>query len=122
MPYPSMTISGVPLPPFSTSLDTPHRTLMLDREISPQAIEFINSHATEVMDTTGWKQMVLSQPSLVADAFRALATQQVRRSSEAGGFLEKCSWEKPGLVVYAVCSLWAATSLGPIDQARGGGS
>ena len=46
-------------------------------QLKTQAIDFINSHATEVMDTTGWKQMVLTQPSLVADAFRALATQQV---------------------------------------------
>ena len=28
------------------------------------------------MDTGGWKAMVLGQPHLVADAFRALASQQ----------------------------------------------
>lgn len=41
------------------------------------AIEFINSHATDVMETTGWKQMITRHPHLVAEAFRALATQQV---------------------------------------------
>ena len=46
-------------------------------QLKSQAIDFINSHATEVMDTQGWKHMVNTQPSLVADAFRALATQQV---------------------------------------------
>lgn len=45
-------------------------------QLKSQAIDFINSHATEVMDTQGWKHMVNTQPSLVADAFRALATQQ----------------------------------------------
>jgi len=45
-------------------------------QLKTHAIDFINSHATDVMDTTGWKNMVLSQPHLVADAFRALASQQ----------------------------------------------
>ena len=34
------------------------------------------SHATDVMETQGWKVMVQSQPHLVADAFRAMAMQQ----------------------------------------------
>lgn len=34
------------------------------------------SHAPEVMDTTGWKNMVCSHANLVADAFRALVTSQ----------------------------------------------
>jgi speckle-type POZ protein len=34
------------------------------------------SHATEVMDTAGWKDMVQDHPHLVAEAFRALASQQ----------------------------------------------
>jgi len=43
-----------------------------------QAIEYINNrHATDVMDTPGWKQMVNTNPHLVAEAFRALATQQI---------------------------------------------
>lgn len=37
---------------------------------------FSSSHATEVMDTHGWKEMVLSHSHLVAEAFRALASQQ----------------------------------------------
>eukprot|EP00058_Branchiostoma_floridae_P020752 XP_002606242.1 hypothetical protein BRAFLDRAFT_84017 [Branchiostoma floridae] len=50
------------------------------------AIDFINRcttasklgcfHATDVMDTSGWKSMVRSHPHLVADAFRALASSQ----------------------------------------------
>ncbi|KAK2161622.1 hypothetical protein LSH36_113g04013 [Paralvinella palmiformis] len=46
------------------------------QQLKTHAIDFINSHATDVMETSGWKQMVLSQPHLVADAFRALASQQ----------------------------------------------
>ena len=46
-------------------------------QLKSQAIDFINSHATEVMDTQGWKHMLTQNPTLVADAFRALATQQV---------------------------------------------
>ncbi|XP_070547091.1 speckle-type POZ protein-like [Ptychodera flava] len=40
------------------------------------AIDFINSHAMDVMDTNGWKTMVQNHPHLVADAFRALASAQ----------------------------------------------
>ena len=43
-----------------------------------EAIEYINNrHATDVMETPGWKQMVTSNPHLVAEAFKALATQQI---------------------------------------------
>lgn len=38
---------------------------------------FFSRHATDVMETTGWKQMITRQPHLIAEAFRALATQQV---------------------------------------------
>ena len=42
------------------------------------AIEYINNrHATDVMETPGWKEMVSSNPHLVAEAFKALATQQI---------------------------------------------
>lgn len=34
------------------------------------------SHATDVMETQGWKTLILSHPHLIADAFRALASQQ----------------------------------------------
>lgn len=37
----------------------------------------INRHATDVMDTAGFKSMVNSHPHLIAEAFRALATQQI---------------------------------------------
>lgn len=38
---------------------------------------YVYSHATDVMDTTGWKTMIQSHPHLIAEAFRALATQQI---------------------------------------------
>ena len=42
------------------------------------AIDFINTHhVTDVMETAGWKQMVSSNPHLIAEAFKALATQQI---------------------------------------------
>lgn len=41
-------------------------------------IPFISpiSHATDVMETPGWTHMLQSQPHLVADAFKAMASQQ----------------------------------------------
>ena len=42
------------------------------------AIDFINTHhVTDVMETAGWKQTVSSNPHLIAEAFKALATQQI---------------------------------------------
>ena len=36
-----------------------------------QAIEFINTrHVTDVMETSGWKEMVKSHPHLIAEAFK----------------------------------------------------
>ncbi|RXG73023.1 Protein roadkill [Armadillidium vulgare] len=46
-------------------------------QLKAQAIEYINTHATDVMETVGWKSMIQSHPHLIAEAFRALATQQV---------------------------------------------
>ncbi|ESO94307.1 hypothetical protein LOTGIDRAFT_232540 [Lottia gigantea] len=45
-------------------------------QLKTHAVDFINSHATDVMDTMGWKSMVSTHPHLIADAFRALASQQ----------------------------------------------
>lgn len=45
-------------------------------QLKTHAMDFINAHPADVMDTTGWKTMVLHQPHLVADAFRALASLQ----------------------------------------------
>ena len=36
----------------------------------------VGSHATDVMETPGWRELVQSHPHLVAEAFRALASQQ----------------------------------------------
>jgi len=47
-------------------------------QLKAQAIEFINTrHVTDVMETAGWKQMVVSHPHLIAEAFKALASQQI---------------------------------------------
>ena len=47
-------------------------------QLKAQAIDFINTHhVTDVMETAGWKQMVSSNPHLIAEAFKALATQQI---------------------------------------------
>jgi speckle-type POZ protein len=40
------------------------------------AIDFINSHAEEIMETTGWQSLIKNNPQLVADAFRALVRSQ----------------------------------------------
>lgn len=40
------------------------------------AINFINMHATEVMASDGWDQLVKQHPHLLAEVFKALATQQ----------------------------------------------
>lgn len=41
-----------------------------------QAIEYINLHANEVMETDGWKVLVKEHPQLLELVFKALATQQ----------------------------------------------
>jgi len=47
-------------------------------QLKAQALEFINTrHVTDVMETPGWKQMVSSHPHLIAEAFKALASQQI---------------------------------------------
>ena len=46
-------------------------------QLKAQAIDYINIHATDVMETPAWKAMITSHPHLIAEAFRALATQQV---------------------------------------------
>lgn len=44
--------------------------------LKTQAIEFINLHANEVMETEGWKILVKKHPQLLEEVFKALATQQ----------------------------------------------
>lgn len=66
----------------SLSVDSVSESLVLADlhnadQLKAYSIDFINSHAAEVMDTAGWKIMVQVRPHLVAEAFRALATQQV---------------------------------------------
>uniref|UniRef100_F6UG35 BTB domain-containing protein n=1 Tax=Ciona intestinalis TaxID=7719 RepID=F6UG35_CIOIN len=45
-------------------------------QLKEMAIDFINNHALDVMETSGFNVMVRSHPHLVADAFRALAAIQ----------------------------------------------
>uniref|UniRef100_A0A452FFN5 Speckle type BTB/POZ protein like n=1 Tax=Capra hircus TaxID=9925 RepID=A0A452FFN5_CAPHI len=45
-------------------------------QLKAQAIDFINSQAADIMETSGWKSMIHSHPHLVAEAFRALASAQ----------------------------------------------
>lgn len=44
-------------------------------QLKNQAIEFISTHATEVIETDGWNRMVRENPHLVAEVFKALAHQ-----------------------------------------------
>ncbi|XP_069077633.1 speckle-type POZ protein-like [Pleurodeles waltl] len=45
-------------------------------QLKARAIDYISRHATEIMETVGWKSMIQSHPHLVADAFRALSSVQ----------------------------------------------
>jgi len=42
-----------------------------------QFLFIIYSHAADIMETVGWKNMIATHPHLIAEAFRALATQQI---------------------------------------------
>ncbi|EPQ08953.1 Speckle-type POZ protein [Myotis brandtii] len=45
-------------------------------QLKTQAVDFINYHASDVLETSGWKAMVVSHPHLVAEAYRSLASAQ----------------------------------------------
>ncbi|XP_059547787.1 LOW QUALITY PROTEIN: speckle-type POZ protein-like [Myotis daubentonii] len=45
-------------------------------QLKPQAVDFINSHAEDVLETEGWQAMVGSHPHLVAEMYRSLASAQ----------------------------------------------
>ncbi|CAN7994126.1 unnamed protein product, partial [Ixodes hexagonus] len=67
----------------NVSVETAAELLLLaDRlsadQLKVHVIHFINTgHATDVMETAGWKTMIHRQPHLVVEAFRALTTQQI---------------------------------------------
>ncbi|XP_053435359.1 speckle-type POZ protein-like [Nycticebus coucang] len=44
--------------------------------LKTQAVNFINYHASQVLETYEWKSMVVSHPHLVAEAYRSLASAQ----------------------------------------------
>ncbi|XP_039267485.1 speckle-type POZ protein-like [Styela clava] len=52
-------------------------------QLKEMAIDFINSHAIDVMETAGFNSMVRSHPHLMAVAFRALAAIQSPPSGPA---------------------------------------
>ncbi|CAK6448896.1 unnamed protein product [Pipistrellus nathusii] len=45
-------------------------------QLKTQAVDFINSHAEDVMETEGWQAMVASNPSLVTELYCSLASAQ----------------------------------------------
>ncbi|KAA8585429.1 hypothetical protein FQN60_004123 [Etheostoma spectabile] len=45
-------------------------------QLKTQAVDFINYHAADVMETLSWKSMVISHPHLVAEAYHSLASAQ----------------------------------------------
>ncbi|KAI3359584.1 hypothetical protein L3Q82_013984 [Scortum barcoo] len=45
-------------------------------QLKTQAVDFINNHAADVMETQAWKSMVVSHPHLVAEAYHSLALAQ----------------------------------------------
>ncbi|XP_036282233.1 speckle-type POZ protein-like [Pipistrellus kuhlii] len=47
-------------------------------QLKTQAVDFINSHAEDVMETEGWQEMVASNPSLVTELYCSLASAQGR--------------------------------------------
>ncbi|XP_037708120.1 protein roadkill-like, partial [Drosophila subpulchrella] len=46
-------------------------------QLKAQTLEFISSHASDVVETSGWRNMIDSHLHLVAEAFHALATTQI---------------------------------------------
>ncbi|KAL1787871.1 speckle-type POZ protein [Sigmodon hispidus] len=45
-------------------------------QLKTQAVDFTNSHASDVLETSGWKSMVVSHPHLVTEAYHSLASAQ----------------------------------------------
>ncbi|KAK1336211.1 hypothetical protein QTO34_004015 [Cnephaeus nilssonii] len=45
-------------------------------QLKTQTVDFINSHAEDVLETSGWQAMVASHPHLVAEMYRSLASAQ----------------------------------------------
>ncbi|XP_054580812.1 speckle-type POZ protein-like [Eptesicus fuscus] len=45
-------------------------------QLKTHTVDFINSHAEDVLETSGWQAMVSSHPHLVAEMYRSLASAQ----------------------------------------------
>ncbi|KAG7255721.1 hypothetical protein CRUP_003580, partial [Coryphaenoides rupestris] len=71
-----------PLPFLFTSpeclpfLSRHHRCSVLRQLGCKDGKNWNSNHATDIMETAGWKSMIQSHPHLVAEAFRALASAQ----------------------------------------------
>ena len=95
-------ISGFRFEPFDflAQRERPTQLLLQQKSTMPLAglvyfykiiflLFFHFSHATDVMETQGWKVMVQSHPHLVADAFRAMASQQTPTPPTPAGIFLK---------------------------------
>lgn len=49
-------------------------------QLKAQAVDFINLHANDVMETQGWKLLVKDHPHLLAQAFRYVCILLLRVS------------------------------------------
>lgn len=45
-------------------------------QLKTSAIEFINTHTNDIMETAAWKNMISQNPNLVAEIFKAYVNQQ----------------------------------------------
>ncbi|XP_055926961.1 speckle-type POZ protein B-like isoform X2 [Argiope bruennichi] len=64
------------------SIESSAETLILAdlhnaNQLKAYAIEFLKSHASDVIETPGWKTMIETCPHLIAEVFRHLAHQQI---------------------------------------------
>lgn len=83
---------------------------------------FPDSHATDIMETAGWKSMIQSHPHLVAEAFRALASAQcphfgLPRKRLKQSWRHSCSSNGPVLGQKPEnCRVWALSHCHPTRQ------
>lgn len=61
--------------PLRVEADHANKSYFMYKIIS-LSLFFSLSHASDVMETSGWKSMVASHPHLVAEAYRSLASAQ----------------------------------------------
>lgn len=59
---------------FEMPLISVHLPILI---VAPDLNPFLLRHPTDVTETLGWKNMIASHPHLIAEAYGALATQQI---------------------------------------------